>query len=128
VTTCVALDPDCERCQRNRRDHDGHPCDDLCSLFADLLTEPGGHEALHQAEFCRSCGADRRDTDGMPTDVTRPCAYGNCRNWYCASCDVFVGSDGPVGCRCNSGWPTRLLLRWWAWLDRRRANRTGGVR
>ena len=120
MTTCLAAVPDCARCQRNRRDHDGHPCDDLCRMLDDLLTEPGGHDALHAAEFCRACGADRYDADGTSNDVTRPCAYGFCSNDYCASCDVFVGGDGPVACRCKSGWVTRLWLRWWSWRDRRK--------
>lgn len=118
---CLAINADCDRCQRNRRDHEGQLCDDLCRMLADALAEAGRHDALHAAEFCRSCGWDRYDADGTSNDVSRPCAYGNCRNDYCASCDVFVGGCGPIACRCKSGWVTRLWLRWWAWRDRRMA-------
>lgn len=120
--TCLAIDPTCERCARRAKRRGYHDqCDDLCRLMAKLLDDEEGHQALHAAEYCQVCGHPGYDDDEQPTEIARRCKYGNCVNWHCAGCDKWSGSAGPVGCRCNSTWVTRMWLHWWNWRDRRRS-------
>lgn len=105
----------CERCQRrmgNRRP-EGHECDDLCRLLGEMIQgDEEGHEAWHRTEFCPDCGTSRINDDGTHRTVDRRCKYDKCREWHCPECDSLQGSDGPVSCRCNSTWLTRLLMGW----------------
>lgn len=117
MSTCPAVELACPQCVFPRQ-CDGE-CSEMCRLLVEMLSDPEGHEALHRSQHCSGCGTAKYDAEGNNTDVTRTCRYGLCTEWHCPVCDLEWGAAGPVGCRCSTGWTTRLWLAWRRFRDRR---------